>query len=188
MDRSRYVGTGMKVSVLAHLPALVMVGEIDKVVNALRQLQFAVEGYDGQGSAVRGDIFQIFNLGTLGNSEQEIVKDFTYHINRVVTYEKQAREQLMTRNKLALADKACRALAVLKNCRLITAQETVERLSDLRLGISLELVPRVEMEKLNWALIGSRTAHLEISAGNCLNGLEKTRARADWLRDHFTKG
>ncbi|MFO7652269.1 MAG: protein arginine kinase [Candidatus Krumholzibacteriia bacterium] len=177
------LGTGLRISVLIHLPGLVMAGEIEKILNSLRQLQFAVRGLFGEGSAVRGALFQVSNLVTLGRSEQQITEDFARHVSRVLEYERMAREQLISRNRVGVEDMVFRSIAILGQARLITTQEALDRLSHVRMGVSLGLVPRFDMKLLNRALVQQRSAHLQLRAGRKLDGRERTELRARYLRE-----
>jgi len=175
-------GTGLRLSALVHLPGLVLAGEIEKVLNALRHLRFAVRGLFGEGSTVRGAVFQISNMVTLGRDEAEVTNDFSYHVGRVLIHEKTAREQLYQQDRLGLEDVVLRSSAVLAAARLITAQETFDRLSHVRLGVSLGILEGPEPAVLNRALVRQQTAHLELAAGRSLAGRDKSAVRADYLR------
>jgi protein arginine kinase len=166
------VGTGCRVSVLIHLPGLVLSGEIEKILNSLRQLQIAVRGLDGEGSAVRGALFQISNLATLGRSEQDLVAEFSRRVAKVVQYERLALDRLLERDRLAVEDLCHRALAILQRARVLTSQETFDRLSQVRLGVLLEILPAIDMGLLNALLVSHQSAHLQLRA-------DRTVAAAD---------
>jgi len=179
------VGTGLNVSSVIHLPGLVLAGEIDKVLNALRQLQFSVRGLSGEGSTVRGAMFRIANLVTLGKDEQEIVDDFQTHVGKIVIYERSARDQLYARDPLGIEDMAHRSLATVRQSRLITAQETYDHLSNIRLGTGLGILEPLQPGLLNRVLVQQQTAHLELASGRLLNSRGKSAARAALLREVF---
>ena len=179
------VGTGLHVSSLIHLPGLVLAGEIDKVLNALRQLQFSVRGLLGEGSTVRGAMFRVANLVTLGKDEQEIAEDFQVHVGKILIYERSARDQLYARDPLGMEDMAHRSLATVRQSRLITAQETFDHLSNIRLGVGLGVLEPLQPGLLNTVLVQQQTAHLELAAGRALTSREKSAARAALLREVF---
>ncbi len=179
------VGTGLHVSALLHLPGLVLAGEIDKVLNALRQLQFSVRGMLGQGTMVRGALFRIANLVTLGRDEQEITEDFLTHVGKIIIYERSAREQLYARDHLAFEDLAHRSLATVGRARLMSAQETFDHLSNIRLGVGLGVLEPVHPGLLNRILVQQQPGHLEVAAGRPLTHPEKSAARAALLRELF---
>ncbi len=170
---------------MLHLPGLVLVGEIEKVLNALRQLQFSVRGLFGEGSAVRGALFQISNLITLGRDEAEIADDFRAHVGKIITYERSARDQLYGRDHLGIEDMVHRSWAILANSRVITAQEAFDCLSNVRLGVGLGLLPAVDPGRLNQLTVEHQTAHLEIEAGRSLSGRDKGACRAALMREFF---
>ena len=179
------LGTGLRLSALLHLPGLVLVGEIEKVLNALRQLQFSVRGLFGEGSAVRGALFQISNLITLGRDESEIADDFQAHVGKIITYERSARNQLYGRDHLGIEDMVHRSWAIVVNARVITAQEAFDCLSNIRLGVGLGLLPAVDSGRLNLLTVQQQTAHLELAVGHQLSGRDKGAARAALLREFF---
>lgn len=179
------LGTGLHISALLHLPGLVLAGEIEKVLNALRQLQFSVKGMAGDGGTVRGALFRVSNLMTLGRDEQEIVEDFKVHVGKVVIYERAARDQLHARDPLGIEDLAHRSLATVRQARLITSQEASDHLSSIRLGVGLGILDPILPGVLNRALMRQQTGHLQVEAGRNLVGREKTAARAALLREVF---
>ncbi len=178
-------GTGLRLSVLVHLPGLVISGEIDKILNALRQLRFGVCGLSGGGAAVRGAIFLISNLVTMGRDEDEIASDFEFHLGKVLRHELTARQQLFSRDSLGLEDLARRSLAVLQSARLMTSQEAIDRLNHLRLGVGLDMLPDLGYPLLNKAMMQMQTAHLHCGAGQSMTVAQKTEARATLLRNLF---
>lgn len=177
------LGTGLRLSAHVHLPGLVLAGEVEKVCNALAQLQFKVEGLFGKGRAVRGSIFQISNLVTLGLSEEELAGDFKYHVGRLIQHERAARQQLLSRDRLGVEDMAHRNLAVLAKARLMTSQEAVDRLSHVRLALDLGLLQGISFATMNEALCRGQAAHLEFRAGHPLPNRDQAAARADFLRN-----
>jgi protein arginine kinase len=184
------VGTGLRLTAVLHLPALVMADEIDKVLNALRQLEFGVRGLAGEGRTVRGALFRVGNLTTLGRDEGEITEDFAAHVGKVISYERAARELLLARDRRGLEDLAWRGRAALEHARLMTAQEAWDSLSHARLGTGVGLVPgsadgRPPWGLFNRLLVRQQGAHLELTSGRVLDGRGKSAARADLLREHF---
>ncbi|MBD3222184.1 ATP--guanido phosphotransferase [bacterium] len=176
------VGTGLRLSALIHLPGLMLSGEVDKMLNSLRQLQFAVRGYEGEGSAVRGALFQVSNLTSLGRSEQDLATDFARHVSKVIHYEQMALARLHERDPITLEDLAHRALAVLQHARVLTYQELLDRLSQVRMGVILEVLPRIDMGLLNQVLVQAQSGHLQIALDRELAGSERGAVRADLVR------
>lgn len=179
------VGTGLHFSALLHLPGLVLADEVDKIINALKQLRFSVRGLFGTGKTVRGALFLVSSQVTLGRDEEEIMNDFKYHLGRVIMHEMSARQQLHARDRWWLEDLVHRSFAVLKSARLITAQESFDRLSHVRLGVGLGILPPFSSGILNTLLFGQQSGHLELSCGESLTGSDQAHARALFLRGHL---
>lgn len=132
------LGTGIRVSVMLHLPALKITGHIDKFINAAKAMGLAVRGLFGEGSEASGDFYQLSNQVTLGISEVDIVTQFEKKvIPEIVEYETQARSELLANETDILDDKISRAMALLKNAHLISSQEAMFLLSHLRLGLNM---------------------------------------------------
>ncbi len=176
------LGTGFRLSILIHLPGLILAGEIEKILNSLRQLQFTVRGLYGEGSAVRGALFQISNLCTLGRSEEDLTHDFARHVGKVIQYERQARERLLESDPVGVRDMVHRSLAILRSAHLMTAQEAFDRLSHVRMGVSLGLLSAIPMVVLNNALVRMQAAHIQVLSGRPIKGRDRSAARAEYLR------
>src|SRR5215212_4991013 len=144
------VGTGIRVSVMLHLPALKLTGEIEKVFRAAKDMRLAVRGLYGEGTEATGDFYQISNQTTLGKSEDDIISDFKHTvIPKIIDYEHHARKTLVNDRTVALDDKVCRALGVLRTARLIASEETLGLLSHLRMGVNLARIKDVELRTIN---------------------------------------
>lgn len=143
------VGTGMRASVMMHLPGLVMSGMISKISATLSQLGLAVRGIYGEGSKAEGNIFQISNQLTLGASEEDIITKFKQIIVEVIEKERAARERLHEVNKFRLEDAVMRSYGILKSAVIMTSQEAIKRISDVRLGISIGLIDDVSYQTMN---------------------------------------
>ncbi|MBN2137831.1 MAG: protein arginine kinase [Sedimentisphaerales bacterium] len=132
------VGTGIRVSVMLHLPALKMTDQIEKFFNAAKDMSLAVRGLFGEGTEAASDLFQLSNQVTLGVSESQIVSEFENSIiPEVIEYENAARNHLLASDTRILDDKISRAMALLQNAHLISSQEALFLLSHLRLGINM---------------------------------------------------
>jgi len=177
------VGTGLRLTSLLHLPGLVMAGEIGRIVNALRQLQFAVRGLGGRAGSVRGSLFLISNLVTLGRSEEEAVEDFALHVGKIIHHERNARAQLYDADPMGLEDLAHRSRAVCRQARLLTLQEGFDRLSNLRLGQGLGILPDIRLEDLNRLLVFQQGGHLSHAGPGNPQGKELMAARASLFRE-----
>ena len=132
------LGTAIRVSVMLHLPALKMTGQIEKFFNAAKEMNLAVRGLFGEGTEAAGDFYQISNQITLGISESDIITQFEENIiPEIVDYENAARNQLLSEQIDVLDDKISRAMALLRNAHLISSQEALFLLSHLRLGLNM---------------------------------------------------
>jgi protein arginine kinase len=177
------VGTGIRVSVMMHLPALKLTGEIEKVYRAARDMRLAVRGLYGEGTEATGDFYQISNQTTLGKSEEQIVNEFRRQvIPKIIDYEQQARRMLVQDRTVALDDAVWRALGILRSARLIKSEETLFLLSHLRMGINLGRIKDVEINKVNELFLLTRPAHLQKILGKKMDGDIRRAARADFIR------
>jgi len=178
------VGTALRVSVMLHLPALKMTGQIEKALRAARDMHLAVRGLYGEGTEAVGDLFQVSNQTTLGKSEEQIVGEFKDQIvPGIIEYERCAREALLKGRRVALVDKIHRAWAILTSARLISAEETMYLLSHLRLGLSLELIDDVSAETVNELSLLTQPAHLQkLHDKPDMAPAERGEARANLIR------
>lgn len=180
------VGTGLRVSVMLHLPALKLTGEIEKVKRAARDMQLAVRGLFGEGSEALGDFYQVSNQTTLGKSEPEILADFeTTIVPQIIAYEKQARNALLNQRVKQLDDKVFRAWAILTHAHVVGTEEVLQLLSHLRLGVNLGRIENVDTRTLNDLLLLTQPAHLQRVAKQEMDPATRRIARADLLRQRL---
>jgi protein arginine kinase len=180
------VGSGLRVSVMLHLPALKLTGEIEKVFRAAKDLRLAVRGLYGEGSEATSDFYQISNQTTLGKTEEEIIDDFKQEvIPKIIDYETQARRMLLNDRTVQLDDKVQRALGLLRSSRLITSEETLFLLSHLRMGVNLGRIKDVDIRTLNDLFLMTQPAHLQKLQGKKLEGDTRRAARADYIRQRL---
>ena len=179
------VGTGMRASVMFHLPALVFTKQIDKVFSSVTKINLAVRGFYGEGTQASGDFYQISNQITLGKSEEEILDLLDRVVPKIVAYERAVREHLLEKDRLRLEDKICRAFGVLRSARSITSEETMDLLSAVRLGVNLGLLHDVGMPTVNELFILTQPAHLQRLEKRDLTPEERDAARADFIRKHL---
>jgi protein arginine kinase len=179
------VGTGMRASVMLHLPALVMIKHIEKVFRALQKINLAVRGLYGEGSRASGDFYQISNQVTLGKAETTILNEIREVIPRIIEYERQARQTLVREGRQALQDRVSRAKGTLSSATMMTSEETMDLLSSVRLGINLGLLEDISMPTVNELFIHTQPAHLQKIMGETLDGEERNAARARYLRSRL---
>ena len=177
------VGTGIRVSVMLHLPALRLTGEIEKVRRAARDMHLAVRGLFGEGSDALGDLYQVSNQTTLGKTEQVLLQEMEHEIiPRVMDYERHARRVIVEKRRATTLDRIMRSLGVLKHARLMTTEEAMEHLSLLRLGVTTGLLSDLDIKSLNRLFLLVQPAHLQHNAGRDLTQHERRAERATLLR------
>lgn len=183
------VGTGVRVSVMLHLPALRLTNEIEKVIHAAKELKLAVRGLYGEGTEALGDFFQISNQITLGRSEDQLIEDFRTHvIPKIVEYEQAGRRALLKSRLHALDDKIHRAIGTLQTARLMSSNEAMQLLSHVRMGLHTGRVHSVDLTTLNDLLIQTQQAHLQKLQGERLNGEQRSIVRAALIRARLGNG
>jgi protein arginine kinase len=175
-------GTGLRASVLIHLPGLVLTKEIGKVLQGLSQVGLTFRGLYGEGSEVVGNFFQLSNQTTLGKSEEELLDHLGQMVRQVVAYEQRAREVLQREAPAVIADKVWRAYGLLRYARSLSFEETMNLLSGVRLGVGLNLVSDVGVYTLNKLLIFTQAAHLAVRDGRALSDPELPVLRATYVR------
>lgn len=183
------VGTALRVSVMLHLPALRLTGEIEKVRRAARDMQLAVRGLFGEGSEALGDLYQISNQTSLGRSEAEILADFqTTVVPQIISYEQQARQALLRQRQAQLEDRIWRAWGLLTHARVLGSDEVLSLLSQLRMGVNLGRIDKVSIHTLNELFLLTQPAHLQKIAGRAMTQQERREERANLVRRRLGAG
>ena len=176
-------GTGMRGSVMLHLPALVMTRQINRVLAAISKLSFTTRGLYGEGTQASGNFFQISNQVSLGHSENEIIENINSLIRQIIEQESQAREVMLVQNRALLEDRINRSFGILKSARIISSQETIELLSMVRLGVDLEIVKDIDRRTVNELFITTQPAHLQKTENKKLSAQERDVKRAELIRN-----
>lgn len=176
------VGTGLRASVLVHLPGLVLTKEIQKVLEGISQVGLTYRGLYGEGSEVVGNFFQVSNQTTLGKSEEELIDHLGKIVGQVIQYEKQARAVLLREASSVLEDKVWRAYGILRHARSLPFDELMNLLSGVRLGLTLKLLRTPRVETLNRIMISAQAAHLARAAGRTLDEADASAFRAERVR------
>ena len=175
-------GTGMRGSVMLHLPALVMSRQIERVLAAISKLSFTTRGLYGEGTQASGNFFQISNQVSLGLGEDEIIENINGLIRQIIEQETQARQILLSKSREILEDRINRSLGILKSARIITSQETIELLSMVRLGSDLGMVKDIDRRTINELFIITQPAHLQKLENKKLSSEERDLKRAGLIR------
>ena len=176
------VGTGMRVSVMLHLPALVITRQIEKVFRSLQKINLAVRGLYGEGSQAMGDFYQISNQITLGRTETELLEQVGDVVPALIGYERRARDYLVREGERDLHDRVSRAYGILCSAETISSEETMHLLSSVRMGVNLGLLEDLEIPTVNKLFIHTQPAHLQKLRGVELDTADRNVERAMYLR------
>lgn len=182
------VGTGMRVSVLVHLPALVITKQIDKVFRSAQKINMVVRGLYGEDTDAMGDFYQVSNQVTLGKSEAQLIDLVDDVIRVVIEYERKAREFLINEKQNDLFDRVSRAYGTLQNAQQISSEETMHLLSRVRMGINLGLIGDLEIPEINQLFIRTQPAHLQKIHHTELDTDQRNIERANYLHDQLKLG
>ncbi len=177
------VGTGLRGSVMLHLPALVLTKQINQVLQAILKLGLAVRGLYGEGTEASGNLFQISNQVTLGKSEEEIISSLEKVIRQIIGHERNARKLLIKDNVKQVEDRVGRAYGILRNAHVISSKEAIELLSTLRMGVDLGLLTKVERQTINELFLLTQPAHLQKIAGEKLSPENRDIKRSNLIRE-----
>ncbi|PRO64638.1 protein arginine kinase [Alkalicoccus urumqiensis] len=179
------VGTGLRSSVMMHLPALVLTKQLNRILPAINQLGLVVRGIYGEGSEALGNLYQISNQTTLGGEEADIIKDLSSVVSQLIQHERDARDQLLEQSRLKLEDKIYRSYGILSYSRRMETKEAMERLSDVRLGIDLGIIEEVSGGILNELMVITQPGFLQQYAGRSLTPAERDERRASLIRERI---
>lgn len=178
------LGTGMRASVMLHLPALVLTKQIDNVIESVSKINVVVRGMYGEGSKISGDLFQISNQGAFGFTEEDIIKKIDGVASHLVGCEKTAREYLLNESKSLVEDKVWRAYGILKHCRTISSAEALSLMSFVRLGVDVGILSKmgVDFDILNRMMLLIQPGHLQSIEKRRLDIKSRDILRADLVR------
>jgi protein arginine kinase len=178
-------GTGMRGSVMLHLPALVMAKQINKILTAITKLNFTTRGLFGEGTQAVGNFFQISNQVSLGHTEDEIIDNITGLIKQVIEQEELSRQALLKQNRAFLEDKIWRAFGTLRSAFIISSSETMELLSMVRLGHDLGIIKDIDRRTINELFLITQPAHLQKIEKKKLTPQERDLKRAELIRSRL---
>lgn len=182
------VGTGLRASVMLHLPGLALSGQLAHILGTIGKLGIVARGLYGEGSDVQGNVYQISNQITLGQSEEEIIEGLNRVAVQIIHHELEARKTLLEQDRLAVTDRVWRAYGILANARVITSNEALELLSAVRLGIDMQLINGVDPVILNTLLVFTRPGYLQNIFDRELNPRERDSHRAQIIREVVNQG
>ncbi len=179
------LGTGIRVSAMLHLPALVLSEQINQIIQAVNKLGLAVRGLYGEGTEALGNVFQVSNQMTLGESEQDIVERLNKVLGQIIEHEENARASLLSNKPKVVFNHIGRAYGILANAHSISSKETMNLLSLLRLGLDIGSFPGVERRLVEELFLLTQPAHLQQQFSEKLTADERDLLRADMLRDRL---
>ncbi len=177
-------GTGLRLSVMVHLPGLVWSDEIDKATNVAQKIHLAVRGLYGEGSRALGDFYQVSNQITLGRDETQILGDVQLAVGRIVQWEREVRGALQRgAARVRTLDRVHRALGTLERAQILTSEEAMGCLSAVRFGIETRLLSGFTIAQVNKALLLGQPGHLQRHTRERLLPEERDQRRAQLLRE-----
>jgi protein arginine kinase len=179
------VGTGLRASVMLHLPGLTLVDQVKRVLSALAHIGINVRGFYGEGTEAYGDIYQISNQVTLGQSEEELTKNLQSICRQVIEQERNIREALLKESRTQLEDRVCRSFGILSQARLISSEETLKLLSDVKLGAELGIITQVDKNRVKELMFITRSSILQTIIGKELVPVERDYYRAMVIRQRL---
>lgn len=179
------VGTGIRASVIIHLPALTMIDYMNRILQAVNQIGFTVRGLYGEGSESEGNMFQISNQVTLGRTEQEIIQTLIEVTKQITNKENDARATLVANNKMKLEDRICRSYGILTNARIMNSKEALKLISDVRLGIDLGIIKDIDVKAINVLMVDIQSGILQKISERNLNTNERDIERANLIRERL---
>src|SRR3982751_4902645 len=179
------LGTGIRVSAMLHLPGLVLAEQINQIIQAVNKLVLAVRGLYGEGTEALGNIFQVSNQMTLGESENGIVERLEKVLGQIIEHEENARATLLEKKAKMVYNHIGRAYGILANAHSISSKETMNLLSLMRLGVDVGLFPGVERWLVDELFIMTQPAHLQKQHSEKLSAEERDLLRADMVRERL---
>lgn len=179
------MGTGLRASVMVHLPALELTGRTRSILSTISQLGLAVRGLYGEGTDTCGNMFQISNQITLGQKEEEIIHNLSGVTRQIIDQERNGRQYLLQEGFNGIKDRVFRALGILRYAHRISIQEALKLISDVRLGIDLELIHDVEATILSELMVTISPAFLQQRAEKELSSAEGDLRRAELIRERL---
>lgn len=181
------VGTGLRASVMLHLPALTISGKIIRLIRSIIQLGYSVRGLYGEGSEALGNIYQISNQRTMGTSEEDTIEQLTKIVEGIIAEERKSRQLLLHNDKEGLEDVLWRSYGVLQNARRVNGKEALTKLSDIQLGVDLNILPQWGKDSFNELIAITRPNFLSKYAGNDnLTDIERDSYRAKVIRQKLS--
>lgn len=176
------VGTGLRASVMVHLPALKLTGNISKILHIVNSFGMTIRGIYGEESQSKGDMYQISNNQTIGITEEEIINNLENITKKVMEQERLARKNL-AKNEIELKDRVYRAYGIITNAVKLSSEESISLLSDIKLGTDLGIIKELNDAKVKKLELYTRPANLQKYSGKILNAYERDIKRAEIIKE-----
>ncbi len=180
------LGTGLRASVLLHLPGLVFTNEVEKVLKGALQIGMAVRGLYGEGSEIKGSLFQISNQHTLGLKEEDLIQTIGKLAHMIIDIEKKARDAIFEKARYEFEDKIFRSLALLRSARILSTDETLNLLSAVRFGVGTGVIKDISLDIINEIMLVARPANIQLHVGQVLEEHERDIQRAQYIRSRLS--
>lgn len=177
------VGTGMRASVMLHLPATAITNQTNSVIQSITQFGLTVRGMYGEGTEATGNLYQVSNQVTLGQTEEDIVNNLWTVVIQIVEQERQLRERLLKEMRYQVEDRLLRSYGILTNARMLTSTEALALLSDVRMGVDMNILPQINRQVLNELIVAIKPSHLQRAAGREMDPMERDIKRAEIIKE-----
>ncbi|MGI6433859.1 MAG: protein arginine kinase [Syntrophomonadaceae bacterium] len=181
------VGTGMRASVMLHLPGIAMTAQTKRIFNSIGQFGMTVRGLYGEGTEVLGNLYQLSNQVTLGLNEKEICHNLILITRQIVEQERKVRDSMQSGMAYQIRDRIGRAYGLLSHAAIISSNEALTLLSDLRLGVDMGLIEHIQAAAINELIVAIRPAHLQKRAGQEMDAFQRDVKRAAVIKEILFK-
>lgn len=178
-------GTGLRASVMLHLPGVTMTGHIGSIINALRKIGLTIRGLYGEGTEAVGDLYQVSNQLTLGESEEEIIEKLNRVVQQLIKREKSTRTYFMEKKETELEDKVYRSLGILRSARILSSKEAMKHISMVKLGSDIGILKDFRGSDLIRLMIWIKPGNVQVSEKRAMDKKERDKVRADLTREYF---
>ncbi|HLR20380.1 MAG TPA: protein arginine kinase [Tissierellaceae bacterium] len=180
------VGTGLRASVMLHLPCITMTNNMNSLIEGLGSIGITVRGLYGEGSKALGNLYQISNQTTLGQSEEEIIEKLNKVVQQIINKERNTRKHLKEYKLLELEDKVYRSSGILRYARILTSKEATVHLSNIRLGLEMEILETGDFKDVIKLMMDIQPANIQIRYDKDMNEQERDTARANVIREYIS--
>lgn len=178
-------GTGLRASVMLHLPGVTMTGHIGSIINALRKIGLTIRGLYGEGTEAVGDLYQVSNQLTLGESEEEIIEKLNRVVQQLIKREKSTRTYFMEKKGTELEDKVYRSLGTMRSARILSSKEAMKHISMVKLGSDIGILKDFRGSDLIRLMIWIKPGNVQVSEKRAMDKKERDKVRADLTREYF---